>query len=83
LAIEGEDEQAVTLFSKFPGIDLDLPTRDGELPLEMAVRLNEPRMVTRLLELKADPRKRNNNGELVLCLALREQTHPEILKKLL
>lgn len=49
----------------------------------MAVRLNEPRIVTRLLELKADPRKRNKNGETVLSLALREQTHPDILKKLL
>lgn len=83
LAIEAADEPAVALLTAFPGVDLDLPSREGELPLEMAVRLNDPALVGRLLELKADPRRRNGSGETVLGLALSQQTHREILKRLL
>jgi ankyrin repeat protein len=49
LAIESADEAAVAILTKLPGLDLDLPSRDGELPLEMAVRLNDAPLVARLL----------------------------------
>lgn len=48
----------------------------------MAVRLNDVALVAKLLELKADPRRRNNYGETVLCAALCQQTHKDILKRL-
>jgi ankyrin repeat protein len=82
LAIESSDEDAVNILTKYPGVDLELPSRDGELPLEMAVRLNDAGLVARLLELKADPRRRNSYGETVLCAALSQQTSKDILKRL-
>lgn len=48
----------------------------------MAVRLNDAGLVARLLELKADPRRRNSYGETVLCAALCQQTNRDILKRL-
>lgn len=33
MAIESADDEAITILTKFPGIDLELPSREGELPL--------------------------------------------------
>jgi ankyrin repeat protein len=48
----------------------------------MAVRLNDAFLVNRLLELKANIRKRNKEGETVIYTAIRNQTNKDIIKKL-
>jgi len=48
----------------------------------MAVRLNDTGVVTRLLELNVNARRKNAQGETVFHTAIRNQTSRDILKKL-
>lgn len=82
IAIENDDQELFSLLVKRPGIDIDLLTSEGESPLGMAVRLNNPDIVSKLLDLNVKCNKKNARGETVLHNALRHQTHRDILKRL-
>ena len=82
MAIENSDLDIFNVLAQTPGVNLEEPTKEGEHPLEMAVRLNDVVLVNRLLELKVNIRKRNKEGETVIFTAIRNQTHKDIIKKL-
>ena len=82
LAIENGESEVFDLLATQPGVNLDLPNAQGETPLELAVSLNDTFMVGHLLGMNVNARRKNPQGETVLHTALRNQTDPEILKKL-
>jgi ankyrin repeat protein len=82
IAIEHDDEEMFAMLVGRPGIDLELGTSQREVPLEMAVRLNSPWFVGKLLDHGVNYRIKNGAGETVLHTALRNLTHRDILKRL-
>jgi ankyrin repeat protein len=59
-----------------------LTTLEGESPLEMAVRLNNPWIVGKLMDMNVNFKRKNSQRETVLHIALKNQTHKNILKRL-
>jgi len=62
-------EDAMKIISENPSL-ISLPLKDGELPLQAAVRLRKSEMVQFLISRQADPFLKNNQGMTALDYAL-------------
>lgn len=49
LAMENADLEMFKILITYPGINPELPSKDGEYPLETAIRLNDLAFVNKLL----------------------------------
>ena len=64
-------------------IDLNAVSKDGEMLLETAILINSVEFVDLLLRKKPNPKRKNQKGESVLSIAVKNSINPEILKKLM
>ncbi len=68
-AVRRNSNELMNILSK--GAKFDETNKCGQTPLHIACEINSKEMVTRLLDLKADPLKKNNQGETCMSVCKR------------
>lgn len=83
IAMENDQIEIFNVLMCHPTINPELISRDGELPLETAIRLNSIAFVSKILDSKINPKKKNLAGDTAFHIAIKNQTSKEIMKRLI